>query len=955
MENEITLEELLQIIIRDKGGTPQDYYDLMDYIAYHETGPVAPGLPDQRMKPDAKQWRKKDGKWVQDATGKGLFMFESHEEAGGNMASNYLAQILEAEGIDKPQWLIDIWAGKKSVDASKLTADQQKMLFLAYHRNHPRSNFSELWDGTKDRATWWADYHWSGKKELYESKIEQFNLSQDSRDAAIAAEKERQEKELKENMAPHISDSNDSNLVPNTEQVEAPFNFFKQLMDQIKMMQSGFDAGKKAGEAAKNFDNGGEFEGVMLPEINVEALSTQSYDQLSDAEKQVYDIFTNPYTGEFGMFSPFRLSDETTGTIHWRDALSMVKGSRVGNIYNTPNSIFQTIYGRDVSDKGDFRPHAITNPFENLTRGGLISNYLSGGNIYIPPVSAFSSYPTGVGPENYLLDAFGKTKSEGGFLYPGKLTKSGEVFYPSGEEYYRSAVDEAYKEQQEDYMNNLIAELAHVNPEVSTNVLDTLTTIPSRLFRGIRDLEFPDATNYTDPYDIEYKTHYSPDSAERGLLDLYLNEPFSGVSQYGTYGHTPVTGNLFNQDPKTLHQTLLQNISPVPGVPVNTLINLGSKIFNFDNGGEFGSDVMANVMLPEYTVYGSTMPQGPYSLEYLESLGFPQQTSSPFPTTDTRFQLNDPFLNQSVSSTYVSPNAYTGDIPVSNIPTGQRFFEQGAPEPSFLDKTINLIGHPFEAFKRSIHGQPYFTGTLGTGQSIGTLGNVSSGSAFDNILLSNYVSNLYSAAQNQDYGTLATEATLGLLPGLRGKGSSLYRVVDAPTEALATKYATTIPTTGTVGRRTGLLGDIQKNTQFDHISATTDPNWILGGGANINLIDRYGGANPFIAKLKGGTEFERQLANMSLGPVQNIGGRLQFENMPTSRFLEGIMPGTGTQMFLKGPLGQDIRTLIGPKGYQVAEVENILPFEEFLRQYNMDPSTFFKNFDEGGRLNPYTI
>ena len=371
MENEITLEELLQIIIRDKGGTPQDYYDLMDYIAYHETGPVDSSHPDQRMKPDAKQWRYVDGKWTQDGTGKGLFMFESHEDAGGNMASNYLAQILEAEGIDRPQWLTDIWAGKKSVDASKLTADQQKMLFLAYHRNHPRSNFSELWDGTKDRADWWADYHWSGTDDV-EGHITKFNLSQDSRDAAVAAEKERQEKELKENMAPHISDSNDSNLVPKTEQVEAPFNFFKQLMDQIKMMRSGFDAGKKAGEAAKNFDNGGEFEGVMLPEVGIEALSTQSYDQLSDAEKQVYDIFTNPYTGEFGMFSPFRLSDETTGTIHWRDALSMVKGSRVGNIYNEPikqNAISKAILDLSyVDEKGLFRAHAIYHLYLPLTQ-----------------------------------------------------------------------------------------------------------------------------------------------------------------------------------------------------------------------------------------------------------------------------------------------------------------------------------------------------------------------------------------------------------------------------------------------------------------------------------------------------------------------------------------------------------------------------------------------------------
>ena len=82
----------------------------MDYIAYHETGPVHPSVPDQRMKPDAQQYiyDEKLDKYVPSGTGKGLFMFESHIEydkegkplsTGGNMASNYLAQILKQEPI----------------------------------------------------------------------------------------------------------------------------------------------------------------------------------------------------------------------------------------------------------------------------------------------------------------------------------------------------------------------------------------------------------------------------------------------------------------------------------------------------------------------------------------------------------------------------------------------------------------------------------------------------------------------------------------------------------------------------------------------------------------------------------------------------------------------------------------------------------------------------------------
>ena len=224
MEDEIGLEQLLDIIIRDKGGSKDDYNKLMDYIAYHETGPVDSSVPDQRMNPAAQQYiyDEKLKKYVPSGTGKGLFMFESHIEydkegkplsTGGNMASNYLAQILEDEGIDKPQWLTNIWAGKKKVDASKLTADQQKMLFLAYHRQHPKSHFSELWEGTLTKPQWWGKYHWAGDEDELAGKeglFEKSMLSKDIYDAEqkkikAAEEKKLQQLEIKKNSAPFLS------------------------------------------------------------------------------------------------------------------------------------------------------------------------------------------------------------------------------------------------------------------------------------------------------------------------------------------------------------------------------------------------------------------------------------------------------------------------------------------------------------------------------------------------------------------------------------------------------------------------------------------------------------------------------------------------------------------------------------------------------------------------------
>ena len=216
--DEIGLNELLQLIIRDKGGSPQQYNQLMDYVAFHETGPVDSSLPDQRMKPDAKQWRRVDGKWVQDGTGKGLFMFESHKKAGGNTASNNLANLLEKEGIEKPKWLNDIWAGKKSVDASKLNADQQKMLFLAYHRQHKTSDFSKLWSGEQSTTDFWAKQHWAGNKDI-PGHMDLFNKSMLAKDSIDARNIREEELFQIKDKVPFQSAENDINNLPSNDDI----------------------------------------------------------------------------------------------------------------------------------------------------------------------------------------------------------------------------------------------------------------------------------------------------------------------------------------------------------------------------------------------------------------------------------------------------------------------------------------------------------------------------------------------------------------------------------------------------------------------------------------------------------------------------------------------------------------------------------------------------------------
>ena len=205
MEDEIGLSELLDIIIRDKGGSVQDYEKLMEYIAFHETGPA------QRMDPKALQERKEKGNV---RYGRGLFQFEMGEGKGGNTAANRLANLLDREGVEKPQWLIDIWENKKSVDASKLTAEQQKMLFLGNHREHPDANFSKIWSGEQSVPEFWLNYHWAGSKDEAQEKLDLFNKSVLAKDSVDAIKAREEELMYKQNMAPFLSDTNNINNIP---------------------------------------------------------------------------------------------------------------------------------------------------------------------------------------------------------------------------------------------------------------------------------------------------------------------------------------------------------------------------------------------------------------------------------------------------------------------------------------------------------------------------------------------------------------------------------------------------------------------------------------------------------------------------------------------------------------------------------------------------------------------
>jgi len=211
---EIGLNELLQLIIRDKGGSPQQYNQLMDYIAFHETG------HEQRMDPKARQITKTGKK---DGVGRGLFMFEAGEGKGGNAAANRLHNYFKSLNINSPKWLLDIKGLNKNVDARELTSDQQKMLFLGNHRMRPESNFSNIWSGKQSYGDFWQKDHWVGLSKATEEekreKLNLFNKSMLAKDSIDAINIRKAELFPKQDMAPFIAPQNDIKNVPNIRDV----------------------------------------------------------------------------------------------------------------------------------------------------------------------------------------------------------------------------------------------------------------------------------------------------------------------------------------------------------------------------------------------------------------------------------------------------------------------------------------------------------------------------------------------------------------------------------------------------------------------------------------------------------------------------------------------------------------------------------------------------------------
>jgi len=162
-------DRLIQQLIKERGGTKEQYLRLLNVTAFHESG----GSFD----PAQKQ--------IGGGPGRGKYQFEKGRGQGAKTAVNRTKNYYKESGMSEPAWVKKV-SKDDSVDVSKLTSEQQDILFLSNLRKHPKANFQNIWDGKQSMADFWANYHWAGPqkernkmKQKFQKDIDRFDAQQE--------------------------------------------------------------------------------------------------------------------------------------------------------------------------------------------------------------------------------------------------------------------------------------------------------------------------------------------------------------------------------------------------------------------------------------------------------------------------------------------------------------------------------------------------------------------------------------------------------------------------------------------------------------------------------------------------------------------------------------------------------------------------------------------------------
>ena len=154
-------DTVLANVVKDKGGSPELYKDMLNKIAYHESAGT--------MDPKIKQYS--------GGPGRGKYQFEGKDGSNRILSSavrtkNYFRKI----GAKVPKFVESI-INKGTEDATNLTSEQQDVLALADLRMKGGLDLKDYVTGKIQLEDIWADHWWAGSKDLRDKKVKSFRNS----------------------------------------------------------------------------------------------------------------------------------------------------------------------------------------------------------------------------------------------------------------------------------------------------------------------------------------------------------------------------------------------------------------------------------------------------------------------------------------------------------------------------------------------------------------------------------------------------------------------------------------------------------------------------------------------------------------------------------------------------------------------------------------------------------
>jgi len=297
---------------------------------------------------------------------------------------------------------------------------------------------------------------------------------------------------------------------------------------------------------------------VNIPEVEISALTDKTYDKLSQAQKKLYDLYQTPEGTRQAIPITVGRDRKVTQDIHYLDALNLAARNPLTQIINEPSFVAKNLMDIDKDQYGQFRAHYVPHTGNiHITDRDAYAKKMSALNRYVVIDRDFDDSKEKVTDMNLgNPEDLRKLRSSGNLHAYNPDFSSQREFLESDparkaqmiENAKRGPTPEQLDKAASKSLEMAFEEYAHADGDTfhpMQNFIGQGVTQVDRLRRLIKEGSYPDASNYSSKYDLEYHTHNSPNSAVNQLADRY------GMDQYDMVTRKPTIGQynfpMYNQ------------------------------------------------------------------------------------------------------------------------------------------------------------------------------------------------------------------------------------------------------------------------------------------------------------------------------------------------------------------------------------------------------------------------